>query len=89
MTADQLRAFKHKVPFEPIRIHMNNGDRFDVADPESLVLPQGWQTDAIVAFPNGNFTFVYLRNISHVSSSGGFPRMKGRRPKGGRGGDEE
>lgn len=81
MTADQLRAFKHKVPFTPFVIHMNNGEKFEVSDPESLVLPRDWSTDAIVTQPHGRFSFVYLKNVTHVESQGAWPKMKKRRDK--------
>jgi hypothetical protein len=79
MTADQLRAFKHKLPFKPFTIHLADGSKLEVDDPESLVLPKGWTTDALVTFPRGRFSFVYLKNITHVSGSGGFPNLKHRR----------
>jgi hypothetical protein len=79
MTADQLRAFKHKLPFKPFTMHMLDGSKLSADDPESLVLPKGWTTDALVTFPRGRFSFVYLKNITRVSGSGGFPNLKHRR----------
>ena len=87
MTADQLREFKHQVPFKPFEIHMSDGSRFLVDDPESLVLPRDWSTDAIVTLPRGRFKFIYLKNVTHVSGEGAWPRMKGRRGKGKGNGD--
>jgi len=87
MTADQLRQFKHNVPFEPFTIHMTGGEKLIVDDPESLVLPRDWTTDAIVTMPRGKFAFVYLRNVSHVESQGGFPKVK-RRPNRGKDNDQ-
>ena len=40
MIADQLREFKHKVPFKPFTIHMNSGQKFVVDDPESWCRPE-------------------------------------------------
>jgi len=85
MTAEQLRTFKHKVPFKPFKIHMSDGTSFIVDDPESLVLPRDWSTDAIVTMPKGQFAFLYLKNVTHVSSERPWPKMRGRR---GRGSDE-
>jgi hypothetical protein len=79
MTADQLRAFKHKLPFKPFTIHLADGTKLKVSDPESLVLPKDWTMDAIVTFPRGLFSFVYLKNITHVSGQGGFPNLKAKR----------
>jgi len=60
---------------------MNNGARFDIKDPESLVVHKDWTVDAIVLLPRGRFSFVYLRNVSHVSGAGSLPRLKRRRGK--------
>jgi len=79
VTAEQLRAFKHKLPFRAFAIHLSDGTKLRVDDPESLVLPKDWTTDAIVTFPKGRFVFVYLKNITHVSGEGGFPNLKTRR----------
>ena len=79
MTAEQLRHFKHKVPFATFKIHLSDGSDFTITDPESLVLPKDWTTDAIVTMPRNQFAFIYLKNVTHVSSAGGFPRIKGRR----------
>jgi hypothetical protein len=43
------------------------------------VLPKDWTMDAIVTFPRGLFSFVYLKNITHVSGQGGFPNLKAKR----------
>ena len=82
MTADQLRGFKNKTPFTPFVIHMTNGSKFQITDPESLVLPRDWSTDAIVTMPRGRFSFVYLKNVTHVEGEGRWPKMKPRRGKG-------
>jgi hypothetical protein len=66
MTADQLRDFKHRTPFKPFRIHMSDGTKFLVDDPESLVLPRDWSTDAIVTMPRGRFSFVHIRRVARV-----------------------
>lgn len=79
MTADQLREFKHRTPFKPFTIHMDNGSQFVVDDPESLVLPRDWSTDAIVTMPRGRFAFIYLRNVTHVASERPWPKMRRRR----------
>jgi len=76
MTVDQLREFKQKVPFRTFTIHMSDGSRFLVDDPESLVLPRDWTVDAIVTMPKGRFKFIYLRNVTHMSGEGAWPKMK-------------
>ncbi|HEY7115378.1 MAG TPA: hypothetical protein VH475_02265 [Tepidisphaeraceae bacterium] len=52
MTPEQLREFVDRQPFEPFTIHMSDGSRCRNTHPESLVLPRGWNVNAIVAFPN-------------------------------------
>jgi hypothetical protein len=83
MTADQLREFVRKQPFDPFTIYMSDGSRFRISHPESLIVPRGWNTNAIVAFPNDRFTFLYLKNVTHVSSRGSMPRVVSRRQRGG------
>ncbi len=83
MTAEQLREFKRKVPFKPFTIHMTDGTVFKIDDPETLVLPNGWTADAIVTAPRGRFSFVYLKNVTHVSGQGPWPKVRGRRGRGG------
>jgi hypothetical protein len=89
MTANQLREFKHTVPFKPFTIHMSDGPRFLVDDRESLVLPRDWTTDAIITLPKGRFKFIYLRNVTHVSGEGPWPKLKGRRGRGRNGHESE
>jgi hypothetical protein len=78
MTAEQLRQLKNKSPFKPFTIHMNSGESFKVADPENLVIHPDWTVDAIVFQPRGRFSFVYLKNVTHVSGIG-LPPLKNRR----------
>jgi hypothetical protein len=84
MTSDRLREFKNAVPFKPFSIHMNDGSKFDITDPQSLVVHKDWTVDAIVLFPRGRFTFLYLKNVSHVWGQG-MPKLGGRRRRRGGG----
>ncbi len=86
MTADRLREFKNTVPFKPFTIHMNDGSKFKITDPESLVVHKDWTVDAIVLLPRGEFRFLYLKNLSHVSGRGTLPKLGNRKRK--RNGDE-
>lgn len=85
MTSQRLRDFKNTVPFKPFTIHMNDGSRFDIKDPETLVVHPDWTVDAIVLFPRGRFKFLYLKNVTHVSGEGTIPKLGNRRRR--RGGD--
>jgi hypothetical protein len=90
MTVERLREFKNAAPFKPFTIHMNNGTDLLVRDPESLIVHPDWTMDAIVILPGGKFSFVYLRNVSHVPGQGSLPKLgvKKRRGKSGPGFDE-
>ena len=79
MTAEQLREFVKRKPFEPFTIHLADGASFKVTHPESLVLPEGWSTTAIAVFPKDRFSFIYLKSITHVSSRGDFPEVTQRK----------
>ena len=87
MTAEVLRELKNQHPFKPFRIHMSDGTSFLINDPENLVVPKGWTTDAIVLKPRGLFSFVYIRNVTHVSGKG-LPGTRKRRGRGGSGESE-
>ena len=82
MTADRLRKFKNVVPFKPFAIHMCDGSKFEIDDPESLVVHKDWTVDAIVLFPRGKFKFLYLRNVTNISGQGTLPKLSRRRKRG-------
>jgi hypothetical protein len=79
MTVDQLEKLKNKEPFETFTIHMADGHSFRIDDPESLVLRRDWSTDVLVLHPRGRFSFVYLKNVTHVTGEGKLPKLGGRR----------
>ena len=82
MTTDELRDFAKRQPFEPFTIHMNDGSRLRVTQPDNVFIPPAWKFNAIVALEQGRFSVIYLRNVAHVSSRGNWPRMSGRKRKG-------
>lgn len=75
MTADTIRFFLKRTPFRPFAIHLNDGRRLEVLHPDFLLLPPGWQSTAIVAFPKELFEFVDVRNIASIASEGEIPAM--------------
>lgn len=79
MTADQVRAFLKRNPFVPFTIHVADGRSFEVSHRDFVLLPPGWGTTLIVAQPQGAFDFVYLRQITSVSSDGEPPPLVQRR----------
>ena len=82
MTADQLREFVKRKPFEAFTIQLSDGSRFKITHPESLICPPGRNVNAIVAYPKDRFSFLYLKNITHVSSRGAMPNMVTRKRRG-------
>ena len=82
MTAETIRQFLKRQPFQPFRIHMNDGRALEVRHPDFVVLPPGWQHTAIVTFPDERFEFVYIRNVATIDSEGAIPPLPARRSKG-------
>lgn len=82
MTIENLRELKQKHPFEAFEIHMAGGKSFKVDDPEDLVIRRDWNIDVLVLGPRGRFSFVYLKNVTHVTGQGKLPRFKSRRRRG-------
>lgn len=86
MTAERLRDSVKRDPFEPFTIHMTDGSRLKIAEPDSLVIPRAWIWNAMVVLPRGRFTILYTRNIAQLSSRGGWPKTRdGRRKQNGSG----
>jgi len=70
MTIANLREMKNTHPFESFVIHMADGKSFEVSDPEDLVIRKDWNINVIVLRPRGQFSFVYLKNITHITGQG-------------------
>lgn len=79
MTAEMLRGFITRQPFVPFTIHMNDTRKFEIKHRDFLLLPPGWTSTAIVCYPDERFEFVYIRNVTSVSSEGEIPEIAGRR----------
>jgi hypothetical protein len=89
MTSDDLRDLAKRQPFQAFTIHMNDGSRLKVTQPDNILVPPAWKFGAIVAFDNGRFSILTLRNIAHVSTRGQWPKMGGRKRRNGSAGGEE
>lgn len=87
MTAEQLRDFTVRDPFEPFTIHLNDGSHIKVTAPDDLIVPRQWKWNAIVSLGKDRFTVLYLRNIAHVSSRGPWPKT-GRKRRGKNGSED-
>jgi hypothetical protein len=89
MTADDLRNLAKRQPFHPFTIHMNDGSRFKVTQPDNFVLPPAWRGFlAIVALDDGRFSVISIRNVAHVTSRGPWPKLAGRKRRNGSSGEE-
>lgn len=89
MTSDTLREFAKREPFEPFTIHMNDGSRLRVTQPDNLLVPRQWNFMAIIALDKGRWSEIYIRNIAHISTRGKWPKMGGKRRRGGNGSARE
>ena len=84
MTIESLRRIVKRQPFEPFTIHMNDGRALRVTHPDFVLLPPHWRsTELVVAFPDGTWDFVYVRNISSVRSKGKAPPLPTKKRKNG------
>ena len=89
MTSDNLRDYVKREPFEPFTIHMNDGSRFRITQPDNLFSPRQWKFTAIIALDNGRWSEIYVRNIAHISTRGKWPKLGGKRRRGGNGSSGE
>ena len=59
-----IQELLDKEPFEPFRIHLSDGRRYDITNPNLVVV---MESQLFVAFPNSNrWTFISFRNITSV-----------------------
>ncbi len=83
MSIDEIRDLARREPFQPFTVHLNDGSRLRVTQPDNFFAPRAWRTDFIVAMDDGRWSWVYLRNVAHISTRGGLPRTTSRRRTGG------
>jgi len=89
MTAEDLKSLARRQPFNPFTIHMNDGSRLKVTQPDNFFMPPAWKFGAIIAFDDGRFSVIALRNVAHVATRGSWPQLRGRRKKGSGSADNE
>jgi hypothetical protein len=90
MRPDELRNIARRQPFQPFILHMNDGSRLKVTQPDNFLMPPAWRNfGAIVAFDDGRFSVIAVRNIAHVTSRGAWPKTSGRRRRNGSSGEGE
>jgi hypothetical protein len=83
MTVEELKELAKRQPFEPFTIHMNDGSRLKVSQPDDLFTHRSWKFNALVMLDKGRFSILYSRNIAHVSTRGNWPRPARKRGKSG------
>lgn len=91
MTAEEIRELVQRQAFDPFTIHMNDGSRLKVWQPDNFFMPRTRKFGAIVAHEGGGgrFSIIALGNIAHISTRGSWPKMRGRKRKNGSSGEEE
>ena len=73
MTVDEIRGLLVRNPFEPFTIHLADGRSFEVTNRDFLLLPRDRNTSIIFALPDGKFEWIYVKQITSISSTGMIP----------------
>ena len=73
MTVEEIRGLLVRNPFEAFTIHLADGRSFEVTNRDFLLLPRDRNTSIIFALPDGKFEWIYLKQITSISSTGAMP----------------
>ena len=73
MNVDEIRRLLQRNPFEPFKIHLSDARSFEVVNRDFLLLPRDRSTSIVFALPNGQFEWIYLKQITSISSTGFIP----------------
>ena len=73
MRVEEIRGLLVRNPIEPFTIHLADGRSFEVTNRDFLLLPRDRNTSIIFALPNGQFEWIYLKQITSISSTGAIP----------------
>ena len=73
MTIEEIRSLLVRNPFEPFTIHLADTRSFDVTNRDFLLLPRDRNTSIIFALPDGTFEWIYVKQITSISSTGMIP----------------
>jgi len=73
MTIDEIRSLLVRNPFEPFTVHLADGRSFDITNRDFLLLPRDRNTSIIFALPDGKFEWIYVKQITSISSTGSIP----------------
>jgi hypothetical protein len=78
---EEIRKLLRRNPFEPFTIHLADARSFEVVNRDFLLLPRDRSTSIIFALPNGQFEWIYLKQITSISSTGMMPAESGPGPR--------
>jgi hypothetical protein len=53
MTVEDLKRLATRKPFEPFTVHMNDGFRLKVAQPDDIFLHRNWPFNALIMLDRG------------------------------------
>lgn len=68
MTAQELREFLEREPFEPVRVRLSSGDVYEIRQPELAVV---MRSRLFIAFPGSDrWTLIPFLHIAAVETSG-------------------
>lgn len=75
MTMDELRDIQRDAPFQPIRIHIADGRKFDVRHPEFLYVPPGPRARTfVITDKNGYMQWFNILLVTSVEQLNGSQR---------------
>ena len=83
MTIDEIRSLLVRNPFEPFTIHLADARSFDVTNRDFLLLPRDRNTSLIFALPDGKLEWIYVKQITSISSTGVMPTQSRSGPQDG------
>lgn len=66
MNAQDIRELVSRTPFEPIRLHLSNGQTHVINNPDLVVV---MRSAIFLAFDEDRFTLIPIRHIASVESS--------------------
>jgi hypothetical protein len=73
MTIDEIQSLLVRHPFEPFTIYLADARSFEVTNRDFLLLPRDRNTSIIFALPDGKFEWIYVKQITSISSTGMIP----------------
>jgi len=82
MTIEEIRGLLVRNPFEAFTIHLADGRSFEIMNRDFLLLPRDRNTSIVFALPDGKFEWIYVKQITSISSTGMIPSQTRSGPAG-------